>query len=165
MRITNLVLDPRMMKRSNWAGLSVSMSAPNFVLGTSTLRVTATADAGSTGQSWVETYVRTVVGQRYVFSAYLNQSDASGFPLNRVLVAAGDNILGSALFDKADKRYTLEFVAESGTTSLRFYAPSVRGQVAVYGSPICALKSEYEYLTSTVGLVYFDYTTMPLQRS
>ena len=164
MKVTNLVLDPLMMKRSNWAALSLSMSAPNVVLDTPALRVTATADAGSTGQSWVKTDVRTVAGQRYVFSAYLNQSDASGFPMNRVLVAAGNNILGSALFDKVDKRYTLEFVAETGTTSLRFYAPSVSGQVAVYGAPICALKSEYEYLTSKIGLVYFDYTTMPLPR-
>lgn len=164
MKVTNLVLDPRMMKRPNWAALSVNMSAPNVVLDTPSLSVTATADAGSTGQSWVKTDVRTVVGQRYVFSAYLNQSDASGFPMNRVLVAAGDNILESALFDKMDKRYTLEFVAETYTTSLRFYAPSVNGKTAVYGAPICALKSEYEYLTGKIGLVYFDYTTMPLER-
>ena len=164
MKVTNLILDPRMMKRSNWAALSMSMSAPNLVLDTPSLRVTATADAGSTGQSWVKTDVKTIVGQRYVFSAYLAQSDASGFPMNRVLVAAGPNILGSALFDKLDKRYTMEFVAESGTTSLRFYAPSVNGETAMYGAPICALKSEYEYLTSKIGLVYFDYTTMPLER-
>lgn len=166
MKVTNLVLDPLMKTQANWHGNSVNMSVPSVELyRQAMIGVTATADSGEGGQSWVETRVSTVVGQRYVFSAYLIRSNASGFPMNRVLAAAGNNLIGSALFDKVDKRYTLEFVADSGSTLLRFYAPSVRGQVAVYGAPICARKSEYEYLASTVGLLYFDYTTMPLQRS
>lgn len=166
MKVTNLVLDPLMKTPANWTGNSVNMSIPKVKLSPgATIGVTATADSGENGQSWVETEVRTAVGQRYIFSAYLYSADAATFPLNRVLAVAVPVILGTALFDGANKRYTVEFVAENPATQLRLYAPSVNGKKAEYIAPICALKSEYEYLTSKIGLKYFDYTTMPLQRS
>ena len=92
-------------------------------------------------------------------------TNTSGTDSNFVRTFRISDMKASGLLVTCDNpRYTLEFVAETGTTSLRFYAPSVNGKTAVYGSPICALKSEYEYLTSKIGLVYFDYTTMPLER-
>lgn len=154
-----------MKTKGRWNGYAVNMAAPEVVLtGTNFMDVTAVEDATGNGQSWAQTTVTTVPGRRYVFSAYLLKSDTTTFPRNRVLAAMGDNILGESLFDVANKRYTMEFVAETASTTIRFYAPSTTGSTATYGAPIVASDSDYEYLTDTLGLKYFDYSTMPLPR-
>lgn len=163
MRLVNLVRNPRPVGTTGFRACSYQTEElPSLSVAGEVMTVTSNADMTGSMQEWVQTVVETVPGTRYVFSAYLQAGSSASYPMQgRVLaVESGASIAGSAAYSRADMRYTVEFDASGSSSTLRLYAPSVSGEQARYSHLVCCTKRDRDTLDG-LGLVYFDYSTMP----